>query len=133
MRELSDRCLEIFALVSLNESFVSGVGGGADWLVEHLREGHGARVVWPKFTLEDAIGSHACSRVVSNLLTGSRCKLRPNTEGTCLPGQTQSRRLLVVLLSLILILPKECTFKTQLFVYGRYHAGTTTMLLGSSK
>jgi hypothetical protein len=45
-----------------------------------------------KFTLEDAIGSYACSREASRrvtndiplgcLLTSSHCKLRPNTEGT---------------------------------------------------
>ena len=40
MRELSDRCTELFAMVSLNETFVSGAGGGADWLVEHLRDGY---------------------------------------------------------------------------------------------
>ena len=40
MRELSDRCTELFALVSLNESFVPGNGGGADWLEEHLRTGY---------------------------------------------------------------------------------------------
>lgn len=40
MRELSDRCLEYFPMASLNETFVPGKGGGADWLVEHLRGGY---------------------------------------------------------------------------------------------
>jgi hypothetical protein len=51
------------------------------------------RVFRQKFTLDDAIGSHACSlqaiRCVTNgiplgcpLLTGSHCKFRPNTEGS---------------------------------------------------
>ena len=40
MRELSNRCVEKFALVALNETFVPGDGGGADWLLEHLRDGY---------------------------------------------------------------------------------------------
>lgn len=40
MRELSDRCMEYPAMVSFNETFVPGTGGGADWLQEHLRDGY---------------------------------------------------------------------------------------------
>jgi hypothetical protein len=39
MRELSDRCTELFPMVSINETLVPGAGGGADWLQEHLRSG----------------------------------------------------------------------------------------------
>jgi hypothetical protein len=57
-----------------------------------LGAGYGARFR-QKMTLEDAIGSHACSleanmRVTNGIplgcftpLTGSHCKFRPNTEG----------------------------------------------------
>ena len=39
MRELSDRCMELFAMISINETLVpGGSGGGADWLREHLRQ-----------------------------------------------------------------------------------------------
>ena len=39
MRELSDRCMELFPMISMNETLVQGPGGGADWLQEHLRQG----------------------------------------------------------------------------------------------
>jgi hypothetical protein len=39
MRELSDRCMELFPMISINETLVPGSGGGADWLREHLRSG----------------------------------------------------------------------------------------------
>ena len=44
MRELSDRCTELFPMISLNETLVPPPFGapatnGADWLREHLREG----------------------------------------------------------------------------------------------
>ena len=35
----SDRCMELFPMISINETFVPGTGGGADWLREHLRQG----------------------------------------------------------------------------------------------
>jgi hypothetical protein len=39
MRELSDRCMELFPMISINETLVpGGSGGGADWLREHLRQ-----------------------------------------------------------------------------------------------
>ena len=40
MRELSNRCRELHAMFHLNDTqrmIVSGAGGGADWLQEHLR------------------------------------------------------------------------------------------------
>ena len=40
MRELSDRCMELFPMISINETLVQGPGGGADWLQEHLRQGY---------------------------------------------------------------------------------------------
>ena len=40
MRELSDRCMELFPMISINETLVPGAGGGADWLREHLRQGY---------------------------------------------------------------------------------------------
>ena len=40
MRELSDRCSEYFPMLSFNETLVPGVGGGADWLQEHIRSGY---------------------------------------------------------------------------------------------
>ena len=38
MRELSDRCTEMFPMISMNETLVQGPGGGADWLKEHLHD-----------------------------------------------------------------------------------------------
>jgi hypothetical protein len=45
MRELSDRCMEYFALATFNETFSTNgadlhLTGGADWLQEHLRSGY---------------------------------------------------------------------------------------------
>jgi len=36
MRELSNRCLELWAMLQFNETYVPGEQGGADWLQEHI-------------------------------------------------------------------------------------------------
>ena len=36
MRELSNRCVEYWAMLSFNRTLVPGNGGGADWLQEHI-------------------------------------------------------------------------------------------------
>jgi hypothetical protein len=40
MRELSNRCMEYWAMLSFGGHFVAGGGGGADWLQEHIRTGY---------------------------------------------------------------------------------------------
>jgi hypothetical protein len=57
---------------------------GRDELVEEWKRP--VRFFRQKLTLEDAVGSHTCSLQwhssrVFTPLTGSHCKLRPNTEG----------------------------------------------------
>jgi hypothetical protein len=73
------------------------------------------RVFWQDFALDDAIGSHACSfetlqcvcdqwysSLVLTPLTGSHCKLRPNTEGQDLSCGPLNSTFRVVLDNLVL-------------------------------
>jgi hypothetical protein len=81
--------------VSSQEAFDEWNAAYLEWLLSSphgISEGT-VRVFRQKFTLEDAIGSHASSEQacdqwhssrVFTFLTSSHCKLHPNTEGTVL-------------------------------------------------
>ena len=67
MRELSNACMEVFALRSLGETYVDGNGGGSDWLQEHARDHYNPAWSTPvpvgnNYTMDAAMQDKALSR-----------------------------------------------------------------------
>ena len=75
MRELSDRCREYFPMLSLNETFVGGAGGGADWLQEHLHSGY--MPAWSSMVRHAGIAQHTSTRSIDS---STRASIVPNPD-----------------------------------------------------
>jgi hypothetical protein len=68
MRELSNRCVETFAMRALGEAYVPGCGGapaGADWLKEHVGTDFLAAWSTPLVGMGDGFVTDAAMRVVA--------------------------------------------------------------------